>query len=337
MARDMFEDFLGRGWSPDWNTHPARSHLEMVIVEPRNHDCLRGVLANMSCMLPNAALTVIHSKENAELVEDIVKKDGPNEVRLLPIFDANISRTAYSDFLLSIDFWKMLRAPKTLIFQTDSGMRFNNILRFMEYDYVGAPWSGPVCENQNIRVGNGGFSLRNKSLMEDIILKNPYKPPQNIFVPEDVYFGSHMGNYHDANVPSIYEASMFSLEYIRHPNPMAFHQAWRLDGHDPDYIATIMTENIAPPTFSKNIVVLDAWIETQHGFVCNNYDLASWLSLGISTEGFRLSKNTKIACVEKDPFPGHAKTLKVVVSIDGQGRLYTAKLHHNRMLDDMVV
>ena len=33
------------------------------------------------------------------------------------------------------------------------------------YDYIGAPWFNPVNQN-HLRVGNGGFSLRSKKLLE---------------------------------------------------------------------------------------------------------------------------------------------------------------------------
>ena len=54
---------------------------------------------------------------------------------------------------------------------------------FFEYDYIGAPW--PFSENsyitpfgENIRCGNGGFSLRSKKLLE---------VPKNVHVPFKVY------------------------------------------------------------------------------------------------------------------------------------------------------
>lgn len=35
--------------------------------------------------------------------------------------------------------------------------------RFLEYDYIGAPWDHPISRN---KVGNGGFSLRSKRFLE---------------------------------------------------------------------------------------------------------------------------------------------------------------------------
>tara|TARA_B100001093_G_scaffold73188_1_gene63774 strand:+ start:802 stop:1494 length:693 start_codon:yes stop_codon:yes gene_type:complete len=36
---------------------------------------------------------------------------------------------------------------------------------FLDYDYIGSPWYDPI-DNHKYRVGNGGFSLRSKKLLE---------------------------------------------------------------------------------------------------------------------------------------------------------------------------
>ena len=55
----------------------------------------------------------------------------------------------------------------------------NKIEDFLKYDYVGAPW----IHLPNMNGGNGGFSLRKKSKMLEIISKNKYNNEN-----EDVYF-----------------------------------------------------------------------------------------------------------------------------------------------------
>lgn len=331
-----YTDFLQRGWTPNFDHHPHNSPLEMVIVEPRNHECLAGVLSNMSCLIPNARLTIFHSKENEDLVRSIVKPSGENHVRMVPAFAGNIDRDAYSKLLMSSDFWKTLVSPKTLLFQTDTAMRYNGILRFMEYDYIGAPWLGPVCENPHVRIGNGGFSLRSRALMEDIVRKHPCQSVfPNEVPPEDVYFGNHVHLYHDACIPSIHDAAWFSLEYIRHPNPMGSHKAWTFDAHPEEYIRSIMTSNLAPPHPTTQVKIIDAWIERENGSICSTYNLAQWLSLGISTEGLFVPQGTLLTCVEKDPFPGYKKYLKMHASLDHESRLYTVRLYHNRISEDL--
>lgn len=335
-----YTHFLQRGWEPNFSRHPPTSLLEMVIVEPRKHECLAGVLSNMSCLLPNAMLTIFHSQENEEMVKSIVKKssgDTDNYVRTIPTFVGNIDRDAYSQLLSSPEFWKQLIAPKILIFQTDTAMRYNGILRFMQYDYIGAPWLGPVLhENPHIRIGNGGFSLRTRALMEDIVLKHPVAPPPTTnILPEDVYFGNHIPTYNHANIPTVEDAAWFSLEYIQHPSPMACHKAWTFQAHSEDYIRSLLTTNLAPTKPTTNIQILDAWVERENGGICRAYDIVSWLRLGISTDGLFLPQGTVIDCIEKDPFPGYKKYLKVHMMVNENRRLYTIRLYHNRVLEDI--
>lgn len=328
-----YTNFLERGWEPNFNRHPSTSLLEMVIVEPRKHDCLAGVLSNMSCLLPNAMLTIFHSQENEEMIRSIVKSTcADNHIRMIPSFAGNIDRDAYSQLLSSSEFWKQLIAPKTLIFQTDTAMRYNGILRFMEYDYIGAPWVGPVLhEDPYIRIGNGGFSMRTRALMEDIVQKHPSQS-----LPEDVYFGNHIQSYNHTKIPTVEEASWFSLEYIQHPNPMACHKAWTfVQAHSEEYICSLMTKNLAPPKPTTHIQILDAWVERQNGGICRTYDIVSWLRLGISTDGLLLPQGTVIHCIEKDPFPGYKKYLKIHMIVNENSRLYTARLYHNRILEDI--
>ena len=337
-----YSDFLQRGWVPNFDNHPQHLHslLEMVIVEPRNHECLAGALSNMSALLPNAALTIIHSKENEELIQSIVKpSNANNHVRMIPTFAGNIDRDAYSKLLMTPEFWKTLSAPKTLIFQTDTAMRYNGILRFMEYDYIGAPWLGPVCNNPQVRIGNGGFSLRSRAFMEDIVHKHPYQRvyPNAVYPPpEDVYFGNHIHLYNDARIPSIEDAAWFSLEYIRHSNPMGSHKAWTFDAHPKEYIQSVMTSNIASPKPITQVKVVDAWIEDETGHINYTYNLKKWLSLGISTDGLFAPQGTLLTCIEKDTFPGYKKYLKIHAKLDDdESRLYTVRLHHNRISEDL--
>jgi hypothetical protein len=66
---------------------------------------------------------------------------------------------------------------------------------FLEYDYIGAPW--PIREqayispfNENIRVGNGGFSLRSKKLT---------LVPQEVEVPFDCTTGDFYKHFNQNN------------------------------------------------------------------------------------------------------------------------------------------
>jgi hypothetical protein len=88
----------------------------------------------------------------------------------------------------------------------------DKINEFIEYDYVGAPWS-------NRSVGNGGLSLRRKSKMLEII---------SIFGPksqnEDVYFS--LQRRVKLNKPNFEKAKSFSVESVFFKTPFGVHNPW---------------------------------------------------------------------------------------------------------------
>jgi len=99
----------------------------------------------------------------------------------------------YSRYFL-YEIWRHVETPHVLVVQAD-GFVINPHMwtdEFLEFDYIGAPWPirrrayvDPFGNHQ--RVGNGGFSLRSKALLET---------PQKVDVPFDVNssdFYAHMG------------------------------------------------------------------------------------------------------------------------------------------------
>ena len=117
-------------WRPDFGAHPpARDALlELVLVEPRAHAMLVPVLRNASAMFPNAALTVVHSAANADVLRALLAPTQKSNVRLLPLLPPDLTTAQYSRLLLSPFFWHALTAPHVLIFQTDAGFFRNTVL-----------------------------------------------------------------------------------------------------------------------------------------------------------------------------------------------------------------
>jgi hypothetical protein len=107
-----------------------------------------------------------------------------------------------------------------LVFQTDSIIisRYAHLINsFLRYDYVGAPWI------RNKQVGNGGFSLRRKSKMLEIIEKVPYSNGKN----EDEYFSlSPIPMYK----PTFDEAKLFSVETVFNEVSFGCHKPWNHEG-----------------------------------------------------------------------------------------------------------
>jgi len=88
-----------------------------------------------------------------------IHEEGIQTVRLATLK----SRAEYSRFIIK-DLYRYLETDFVLIIQYDGfildGSRWRD--EFLEYDYVGARWLG----NDGANVGNGGFSLRSKRLLE---------------------------------------------------------------------------------------------------------------------------------------------------------------------------
>lgn len=316
----LFASFLARGWEANWDQHPAHEDalLEMALIEPRNHPYLKSVLHNMSCVIPNASLTIIHSKHNMHTINEIVHPHGINNVRTLPILPDNLSIAQYNTLLTSQELWHMFDAPKVLLFQLDSGIRFNNILRFMQYDFIGAPWNWLVANKPKVCVGNGGFSLRCRKSMVRIAQTNSFDGSRD--VAEDVFFGSHLADDDKACIPSKQEAAMFSVEHVPYNNPMAFHKAYEF--HDAATVAHWMSSNLAPPQKKTNMMIRDAWLECDTGLIIPSHsDLVSFLQLGISTDGLLIDAGTKLMHVNKEPCPDRCKHLKLLLVKDGLTQL----------------
>lgn len=94
---------------------------------------------------------------------------------------------------------------------------------FLHYDYIGAPW--PKENHGEYNVGNGGFSLRSKKLM-DAVTEYPYDYFGN--VPEDIHIAQRLRpkleKLHDVHFPDQSIASHFSAEsYIYRYPTFGFH------------------------------------------------------------------------------------------------------------------
>ena len=98
----------------------------------------------------------------------------------------------YSKYCI-FNLYKHVNTDFCLLTQHDSWVVNPNLWddEFLKYDYIGAPWpKSPLhfTDNNGIlqRVGNGGFSLRSKKLLEvpkhTDILWNPYCPNEDVTI-----------------------------------------------------------------------------------------------------------------------------------------------------------
>jgi hypothetical protein len=203
-----------------------------IIVEPRNHKALPFVVNNVIDNLSNDWNVIIfHGNMNINYVNNIVKTS--NRIKLHNLNVDNFTRNEYSRLLMTKSFYDNIPTETFLIFQTDTmifSKNKNYINRFLQYDYVGAPW--PHLNNQ---IGNGGFSLRKKSKMIEILEKEEIPDDPNY--AEDLFFAlpKNVSLYK----PSIEEAKYFSFECEFFSDTFACHQPWIINkeivlSHNPD-------------------------------------------------------------------------------------------------------
>ena len=203
------------------------------------------ILPNIEFIIRNAILklgsewsyTIVCGNVNYNFISKIVKKINKN-INIIKLDYDNLTQGEYSNLLTTEEFWNQLNGEKILIYQEDSIIFNKNIRDFYKHDYIGAPFKKTTDDTPNC-VGNGGFSLRTKCKMLEVInkikihdtkvnsnTKNYMKVNNLQFAPEDVYFAKNMQELNIGDVANWDEAYNFSSEQIFNPNSFAGHQFW---------------------------------------------------------------------------------------------------------------
>jgi hypothetical protein len=203
-----------------------------IIIETRQHPALKFVLNNIIENLSNDwSIIIFHGTNNIDYVQSIVSE--LDQFRIKKIINLGVSTLTaktYSDIFKNINFYSNIPTDIFLVFQTDSMILSENkqiINEFLGYDYVGSPWhpfaSKYHMNDENCKsVGNGGFSLRRKSKMVEIIKKKGYMGNNN----EDIYFCFDIPDSVKYNRPSFEKAKQFSIETIFYESPFSIHNFW---------------------------------------------------------------------------------------------------------------
>jgi hypothetical protein len=225
-----------------------------IIIEPRCHPALEFVLNNFTTNLnEDWGFVIFYGNLNYHYVNNIITKI-PNyniRIKLINLIVDNLTNEMYNNLLKNIYLYNNIPTETFLIFQTDSliNPKYKDIIYdFINYDYVGAPWSF------NGDVGNGGLSLRKKSKMIEILKTKKYyleingelfelnkdTYEKNININEDIYFSSlkiclriNVGNiiiYNDnvsLNKPDFETAKRFSCETILSEIHFGIHNTYR--------------------------------------------------------------------------------------------------------------
>lgn len=218
------------------------SSKRAIIIENRSLPYLEYLVRKTIYMLgPEWGHTFVCCNSNTDIAETIASIH--RSIQVINLGDMYLNQNTYNNLLLSKHFWNEIPSEKILIYQSDADICHGDIDRFLIYDYIGAPW--PAHQNDNImNVGNGGFSLRTKSVMIHALenhpidnfepnsstinymnaLKSSGKPLDN--PPEDVYFAKTMLDNNLGKVASPEVAKSFSNETSHRSTALGCHQPW---------------------------------------------------------------------------------------------------------------
>ncbi len=123
----------------------------------------------------------------------------------------------YSTLLLTPQFYETFLAfDYILIYQLDAFVFYDALEYFcsLGYDYIGAPWPYLVEVGKKfLRVGNGGFSLRNVKAHYNLLLNHADLVAQHENLNEDAilsYCGTQVDDFRVAPIDVAYK---FSMEY----------------------------------------------------------------------------------------------------------------------------
>lgn len=213
-----------------------------IIIEDRPGDLIRFSICNtlfMSRLRMKIILFTTHASfsKMKELFRDLI-----NWVTVIKLNDDNntlkkIDTNNYNNILKSKLFWESLPSENVLIFQTDALLIEPIDFSMFDYDYIGAPFSvnkylstsfpeyrdesgngkghkwvtqvfnRTVPIPDDVYIGNGGLSIRNRDVMIDIC-ENEFSP---IDENEDIYFSRLIYKY-SQNIVPFEIAKRFSCE-----------------------------------------------------------------------------------------------------------------------------
>jgi hypothetical protein len=195
-----------------------------IIVEPRKHRALEFVLRNVLDNLDEKwSVRIYHGTENENWLREILETKFGSELSRISSENLGVanlkSSQDYSKIFTTRSFLEGIPTETFLVFQTDSMINPAHrglIHKFMQYDYVGAPWPWDF-----LKVGNGGFSLRKRSMMLKIL--DIFGPYNGAF--EDQFYSKGC-DILKAHKPTAEEAREFAIEQIYHPYSFGQHKSW---------------------------------------------------------------------------------------------------------------
>ena len=195
-----------------------------VITEPRIHRAWKLVLNNFLTNLDERwDFLIVCGLLNKDFLIDLIETNFKEHTHRITIHQLNIenfSNREYSNFMTESFLYELIPTETFITFQLDtliSAKYKDYVYDFIQYDYVGAPWL-IVWENEP--VGNGGLSLRKKSVILNVIKNsNSEEKAAN----EDIFFSEKILT----NKPSVEVAKLFSVETIFSEKSFGIHSCYK--------------------------------------------------------------------------------------------------------------
>jgi hypothetical protein len=173
---------------------------------------------------------------NKDFLVDLIETNFKEHKHRITIHQLNIENFTikeYSNFMLDPLIYELIPTETFITFQLDTliSTKYKDMIYdFIKYDYVGAPWRGNgifVRDENNVMpiqllVGNGGLSLRKKSVMLDIIKNDVTNFRFEDGILEDVFFSKYA-----KNKPSVEEAKLFSVETLFSEKSFGIHACYK--------------------------------------------------------------------------------------------------------------
>lgn len=220
---------------------PTKSYYETVLIEFQILPHLEFIIKNTIVKLGEKwSHTVICGNQNYEFMTNICQTISPN-INVIKLDIDVMTHSQYNDFLTSYDFWNKLQGEKILMYQECSVIFRKNIKDFIHYDYIGIPFSKYKNDSNNL-AGNGGFSLRTKSIMIKIL--NTVSPSNTVYnhdileymkqnnlssPPEDVYYTKNIQELGIGLIANKETSNNFVFENIYNENSLGAIRFWFFD------------------------------------------------------------------------------------------------------------
>ena len=184
-----------------------------VITEPRIHRAWKLVLNNFLTNLDERwDFLIVCGLLNKDFLIELIETNFKEHKHRITIHQLNIENFSFIEhekFWTEPYLYELIPTETFLTFQLDtliSAKYKDYIYDFIQYDYVGAPWSHSVGHGHEL-VGNGGLSLRKKSIILNII-ENISSEDKVLYPNHDILFSNKIIN----NKPSVDVAKLFSIE-----------------------------------------------------------------------------------------------------------------------------